>query len=354
MKDFKKLFVQPDEFIQKAIEIIDNYKSKFVIVVNEKYELIGTITDGDVRRGLLKGYKLEDPVRSVMNKEPISINEHEPKKASLELMNKYRLSQLPIINKNKRVIGLRLLNELIHKKSQKKDNLVILMAGGLGKRLRPFTDHTPKPLIEINGKPILEIILENMIYEGFTNFFISINYMADKIIDYFGDGSKWQVSIEYLQEKEPLGTAGSLSLLNVVPNKPIIVLNSDLVTKASFQDMLEFHSQQENSELTMGLVEYDFEIPYGIVRLDDGKIVEMKEKPVQNFFVNAGIYIIEPRVLKEIPHNTYMDMTDVIRNIIDTSKKATAYPIREYWIDIGRLQDLKKANDDIDNGLNNI
>lgn len=354
MKDFKKLFLKPDTSIQKAIEIIDNYNPKFVIVVNEKYELVGTITDGDIRRGLLKGFTLKDPLKLVMNKKPISINEHLPKKAYLELMNKYCLNQLPVINKNKKVIGLRLLDELISKTSEQKDNIVIIMAGGLGKRLRPFTDHTPKPLLEINGRPILEIILGNMISEGFTNFFISINYMAEKIIDYFGDGSRWKVNIEYLQEKEPLGTAGSLSLLEVIPKKPMVVLNSDLVTKASFQDMLEFHSQQKNSELTMGLVEYDFKIPYGIVTLDDINIVEIKEKPVQNFFVNAGIYIIEPRVLKEIPHNTFMDMTDVIRNIINSSKKTTAYPIREYWIDVGRYKDLKRAGNDIKVGLNKI
>jgi NDP-sugar pyrophosphorylase family protein len=232
-----------------------------------------------------------------------------------------------------------------HLKIDRKENWVVIMAGGLGNRLRPLTEYTPKPLLNMGGKPIIESIIDKFINYGFRRFYLSVNYKADMIEDYFGDGSKLEVQISYMKEVQQMGTAGSLSLLPDIPNKPFITMNADLITDINFQDLVNYHLEHRASA-TMCVKEYDFTVPYGVVKVNDHKIEGLDEKPNQKFFVNAGIYLLEPDILELIPKNVSIDMPDLFKMIIDSNKTTAAFPIHEYWLDIGQMNDYQKANND--------
>ncbi|WP_438810775.1 nucleotidyltransferase family protein [Pseudomonas laurentiana] len=216
------------------------------------------------------------------------------------------------------------------------------MAGGLGERLRPLTENCPKPMLMIAGKPILECILESFIEQGFRNFFLSVNYLASVVRDHFGDGSKWGVNICYLQEHKRLGTAGALSLLPERPQDPILVMNGDLLTHARFDNLVQFHDEHD-SLATMTVREYDFQVPYGVVRMDGAAIESIDEKPVHRFFVNAGIYAISPAALDLIPPETFYDMPTLFEDLIKARKSTAAFPLREYWLDIGQIEEFERA-----------
>jgi NDP-sugar pyrophosphorylase family protein len=219
------------------------------------------------------------------------------------------------------------------------------MAGGLGERLRPLTDSCPKPMLHVGGKPILENILESFIDQGFCNFFISVNYMAEAIIDYFGDGSCWGVSINYLREDKRLGTAGALSLLPSTPEEPFFVMNGDLLTKIRFDSMLQFHKEHK-AAATMAVREYDFQVPYGVVKMNGAQIQSIDEKPIHKFFVSAGIYLLAPEVMAHVPNGQHLDMPNLFEQTSSAGGVATAFPLREYWIDIGRLEEFEKAQNE--------
>jgi len=219
------------------------------------------------------------------------------------------------------------------------------MAGGLGSRLSPLTDYTPKPLLNMGGKPIIESIIEKLISYGFRRFYLSVNYKADMIKDYFGSGSGLGVQISYIKETQRMGTAGSLSLLPDIPNKPFITMNADLITDINFQDLINYHLEHKASA-TMCVKEYDFAVPYGVVKVNDHKIEGLDEKPNQKVFVNAGIYLFEPDILELIPRNVSIDMPSLFNKIIAGNKITAAFPIHEYWLDIGQMGDYQKANSD--------
>jgi len=247
------------------------------------------------------------------------------------------------LNDEGKLVGIEILGELL--KVPSRDNWVVLMAGGLGARLRPLTDEVPKPMIPIGQKPILETILENFIEYGFKNFFISVHYKDHVIRNYFKDGSRWDVNIQYLSEDERLGTAGALSLLPGKPSEPVFVMNGDLLTKINFSQLLNFH-QEHKLVATMCVREYDFQVPYGVLTLEGHYIKGIEEKPTQNFFVNAGIYVLEPQALQAIPQGRFYDMPQLFKDLMSEGSATAAFPIREYWIDIGRMRDLIRANGD--------
>ncbi len=220
---------------------------------------------------------------------------------------------------------------------------MVLMAGGMSMRLRPLTNDCPKPMLKVGGKPILETILTTLIQFGFYKFTISINYLANQIIYYFGDGSKWGVEIRYIEEVDKMGTAGALSLLHQETRHPLIVMNSDLLTKIDFNQLLNFHHEQ-NAIATMCVREYDYTVPYGICTLEDNVIVDVIEKPTYKFFINAGVYVLEPQVLNSIPRNSYLDMPTLFSSLIKQKMRTVPFPIREYWLDIGHLSDFEKAH----------
>lgn len=333
--------VLPETSIREAIQVLDKSAKQIVLVVDENNRLVGTVTDGDIRRGILKGTSLDDPTQRIMNSAPIVARIDEGRESILAAMQRTGLYHIPLVEEDRRVVGLETLDELIH--SRVRENRVVLMAGGIGSRLRPLTDKCPKPMLKVGNKPLLETILENFIEYGFHRFYISVNYMADTVKSYFGDGSRWGVDICYLHEDQRLGTAGALSLLPEKPMEALLVMNGDLLTKVNFKHLLDFHFGHY-AQATMCVREYDIQVPYGVVKIDAHRITSIDEKPIHRFFVNAGIYVLEPEALDLISPNTYFDMPTLFEKLIELKKETIVFPIREYWLDVGQLADYDRAN----------
>ena len=341
MKHWETTLIPKSASVRDATQTLDTSMIKIVLIVDEKRHLLGTVTDGDIRRGTLKGVTLDESVKSIMNTHPIVAGKEEPHQAVYALMKKEYLRHIPILDERGIVVGIETLNDVIDPPLQ--DNWVVLMAGGLGYRLRPLTEACPKPMLRVGGKPVLETIIENFIAYGFHRFYLSVNYKAEVIENYFSDGSRWNVDIRYLHETDRMGTAGALSLLPQVPTHPILVMNGDLLTKVNFKQLLEFHIQQQ-AQATMCIRENDFKVPYGVVKIDDNQFVSLDEKPVQHFFVNAGIYVLNPCALALIPESIYFDMPWLFEKLRQKNQKTLVFPVREYWIDIGHTDDLQRAN----------
>lgn len=340
MKDWQKTTVPKTACLRDVINSLEASKSQIVLVLDEAGFLVGVMTDGDVRRAILAGVDLSASVVGIMNTNPTSAPVATPRWRLLSQMREKSLHQLPLLNDEGQVIDLVTLAELAG--SVKVSNPVVLMAGGIGKRLRSLTQDCPKPMLKVGKKPILEFILESLIDQGFATFYIAVNYHAEIICDHFGDGAQWGVNIEYLREKEQLGTAGGLSLLPRVPETPVVVVNGDVLTRVDVNEILKFHVQQ-NALATMGIREYEFQIPYGVVSIQNSNIAQIVEKPVHQYLVSAGIYIVSPPALSHIPHKTYFDMPMLFQKLIEVKAVTRAYPIREYWIDVGGLEELERA-----------
>ncbi len=343
MKFWTEICVGPEASIREAIARIDSGAAQLALVVDARRRLLGTVTDGDVRRGILRGVALDAPVSSVMNGSPTTVGPASNRAVILGLMKQTQLRQIPIVDHEGTLLGLETLSELLQPAAR--DNVVVLMAGGLGTRLRPLTEDCPKPMLRVGERPILETILLSFIEYGFRRFYFSVNYRADVIIDHFGDGSHWDVRIDYLRERERMGTAGALGLLPERPNAPLIVMNGDLLTKVNLDHLLDFHASHR-ARATMCVREYDFQVPYGVLKLDHHRIVEIEEKPVQRFFVNAGIYVLEPEVPDLLPEGRCFDMPALFGQLIACGEQTAAFPLREYWLDIGRHADFDKAQGD--------
>jgi len=344
MNDWKEVVVRREMPLKEAISKIDRSGLQLAVVLNSDETLAGVLSDGDVRRAILAGKSLDVSVSEVMNPQPTVAPASMPRSKMLRLMRRLVIHHLPLVNAEHQVVGLATLDDLIG--AVERPNWVIIMAGGLGTRLHPLTKECPKPLLKVGGKPILEIILESFAEQGFKQIFLSVNYKAEMIQDYFGEGDRWGIQVNYIHEKERLGTAGALSLLPERPTTPMIVMNGDILTRTSFDSLLKFHEAQD-AVATMAVREYDFQVPYGVVRMDGTKIKAIEEKPLQRFFVNAGIYTLSSEVLEYIPKNTFFDMPTLFEHLISTNQATAAYPLREYWLDIGRMSDLEKANQQI-------
>jgi len=340
MRNWQDILIAPSTTIKKAIEIIDSSSLQIALVVDGNSYLLGTVTDGDVRRGILKSIPLEDPVHQIMNSKPTFASKDDNRDNILATMKIKNYHHMPIVDDKGCVVGLETLEELI--RISERENWVFLMAGGLGTRLKPLTDDCPKPMLKVGGRPVLETILLNFINQGFKRFFLSVNFKAQIIEQYFGDGSNWGVKIDYIHEKEKMGTAGSLNLLPNPPELPMIVMNADLLTKVNFEHLLNFHSTH-NSMVTMCVREYDFQIPFGLVTIQNHKIQSIDEKPSQRFFINAGIYVLNPEILSFLPQKIPLDMTQVFQELINRGKECNAFPIREYWLDIGHMDDYERG-----------
>ncbi len=324
--------------LEDVVTILE--QNQCAVIVDGNNRLAGTLTDRDVRSALLKHISLQSPVSQSMNTDPTYLSKPLDISQARDVHHKTGYEQYPIVDDERVVCGIFTAKEIL---STKLPNAVILMAGGIGSRLSPLTNNCPKPLLQIGEKPILETILIELLKSGFQRFWISVNYRGDMIEEYFGDGSLWNVQIQYLREEEPLGTAGSLKLLPEIFNEPVIVMNGDLLTKLNYQKLLAFH-EYHKAQITVGVREYDLRIPYGVIELEDLFVVDIKEKPIQSFFVNAGIYVLEPHILKMIP-DSHFNMTELLSKMM-TGKKVVAFPVHEYWIDIGQYDDFKKAKSD--------
>ena len=349
MTDWRNSLIPTDATIRGAIETINDGGYEIALIADDEDKLLGTVTDGDIRRGVLDGLDMSARVEKIMNRDPLVASPDTSHGDLLKKMNAKLLRQIPLLDDTRRVVGLGHIRDLTPP-VEMRDNRVVLMAGGLGERLMPLTEQTPKPLLTIGDKPLLQTILEGFVEQNFHRYYISVNYKAEAIKDHFGDGGKWGVDIRYLEEDQRLGTAGALRLIPETPDAPMIVMNGDLITRINFQDLLDYHDLQ-GARATMCVRQYDFQVPFGVVGIDGNRIKSIDEKPVHRFFVNAGIYVLAPGLIDRIPADANHDMTDLFEGIIASDEKATVFPVHEYWLDVGRIDDLDQAKRDFENGV---
>ncbi|MGY6563455.1 MAG: nucleotidyltransferase family protein [Halomonadaceae bacterium] len=341
MKQWEAALVVPGTPLEHAIEVLDSAALRIVLVVDEHNRLMGTLTDGDIRRALIRHLPMSVPVEKVMNSDPHVASATWSRQRLLRVMEQYKVLQLPIVDHEKRILGLESLHELLHQKTY--DNPVFLMAGGFGTRLRPLTNDCPKPMLKVGDKPILQLILEAFIQAGFQRFYISTHYMAEVITDYFGNGRKWGVEVKYVHEEKPLGTGGALSLLPKEEiDQPLFMMNGDLLTSLNFESLLQFH-QEHPASATVCVREYEHQVPYGVVESNGQHITSIVEKPIHRYFVNAGIYVLNPQLIQSVPIETRIDMPDLLKKEMHEERKVNVFPIHEYWLDIGRMDDFKRA-----------
>jgi dTDP-glucose pyrophosphorylase len=343
MNECKKIIILPNTKIHEAIEIIDRNSLQIAVVANEDGKLLGTVTDGDVRRGILKGISLDRPVCEIMNPHPVTIPILNDRNSILNILKANKVRHLPVVDEKGNIIGIERLDELLT--DSHSDNWVVVMAGGLGKRLEPLTNDCPKPMLKIGDKPILETILQQFVRQGFSKFCFSVNYKSEQIRDYFGDGSKWGVEIHYIDETNRMGTAGSLSLFPFETKKPILIINGDILTKLSFEQLVDFHMEHQ-AKATIAVTTYDYQVPYGVIKANRDRLVGFEEKPVYASFINGGIYVLNPEVLSDIPRNSYFDINSLFEAMLENKEPVCIFPIREYWIDIGGMKDFHQASKD--------
>lgn len=336
---WKEALLPEQSSLQDAIRNLDRTALRIVLVVDSDHRLQGTVSDGDIRRGLLKGIKLEEPLATVMHRLPLVVTPSLTREAVIQLMVVNKVQQIPVVDEDRRVIGLHVWDEL--SVSPVRDNPMVIMAGGMGTRLRPHTENCPKPLLQVAGKPMLEHIIERSKLAGFSRYVIAVHYLGHMIEEYFGDGSKWNVSIEYLREDKPLGTAGALSLLKPRPALPFVVTNGDVLTDINYGDLLDFHVRHE-AAATMAVRLHEWQHPYGVVQTQGIDIVGFEEKPVARTHINAGVYVLNPEALAQLDSER-CDMPVLFERLQAQAMRTVAYPMHEPWLDVGRPTDLKQA-----------
>jgi dTDP-glucose pyrophosphorylase len=336
-----RITVNNQATFREAVLRITEEKSGMALVVNENARLVGVITDGDIRRAILKGIGLEDQVTLAMTRNPIIAKPDYTKGELFRMMVQHQVSHIPVVDEENRLIGI------VYENSLRQEGLltipVVIMAGGLGSRLGPLTEKVPKPMLKVNGKPMLERIIERFRDLGVGEFHISVNYKAKVIEDYFGDGQPWRVQVHYLREKKRLGTAGSLSLLPSGMGSAFFVVNADIITDLDFRAIYQFH-RDNSPALTVAVKKVSYQVPYGTIEVEHGRIISLSEKPHIKKYVNAGIYILEPRVIEEIPVGQFFDMTDLINKLIVQGRVVSSYLINGTWVDVGQKRDYDQAN----------
>jgi dTDP-glucose pyrophosphorylase len=342
--NWKNILVSPELSIQDVLQVINKEAMQLVLVVDHGDKLLGTVTDGDIRRALINNTPLTAPVSKIMFTTPTTASVSTTKKSLLSLMKNKGINSIPILTDGK-VVGVETVHDAMTKPQH--NNPVFIMAGGFGTRLRPLTDNCPKPMLHIGDKPILETVILSFVDAGFVNFYISTHFMPEQIQAHFGNGSKWGINIHYVHEDSPLGTGGALGLLpKDMPELPIIMMNGDVLTKVNFQRLLEFHNEN-SADATMCVREYEYQVPYGVINGEGNKIISMVEKPTQRFFVNAGIYVVSQALARSVPVNHIIDMPTLLEQHIAKTKDVLMFPIHEYWLDIGRIDDFNRAQADI-------
>lgn len=341
MKAISEYQMTPGSTVREAIEIIDRGKAQIALVMQADGRLLGTVTDGDIRRALLRGKSFDTLIEHVMHREFRSLPASATEEDALTFMRRKSLHQMPALDEEGRVVRMFLLEELIRPKSL--SNPVVIMAGGEGRRLRPLTEDCPKPMLRVGEKPLLEIILEQCIDAGFQEFYFAVNYLKDKIKDYFCDGAHWGVQIKYLEESQPLGTAGALSLLPEQPSEPMLVINGDVLTRVNYAQLLNFHHEHA-SAATICVREHTTQIPYGVVHMNDMDVFALEEKPIISHYVNAGIYLLDPKLLSLIPNECFFDMPQLLEHAVKLERQVCAFPIHEYWLDVGLPETLEQAH----------
>lgn len=332
----QKYVINRNANVSDALSKLEESYVLGLAVIDDEENLVGAITEGDIRRSLLKGVQLTEPLEVVMNKDPIKVEDGTSQEDLKKITDDHRIKIVPIVNNGKLVDVYTIdIEEVV-------DVPVVLMVGGLGSRLGDLTKNCPKPMLKVGGKPVLERILENFINVGFKKFYFTVNYKANIIEDYFGDGSKFNCTIKYVKEKKRLGTAGSLSLISDDLKGPMVVMNGDLLTMVDFRRLLHFHNQH-HAPITMCTRIYDFQVPYGVVNVENGCVESVVEKPIHSVNVNAGVYVVDAKVLPYVPYNDFYDMPTLIEDVMKDQIPVSCFPMIEKWIDIGKVSDLEYA-----------
>ncbi|WP_285906090.1 nucleotidyltransferase family protein [Pseudodesulfovibrio pelocollis] len=327
-----------------AVKMLDA-SNALVLAVDDEGRLQGVVADSDIRKALLRGVELTLPISEIMTTTPACVTSKDPIQELMDLQQSKHHIWVPVVDSEHRPVALVNTRELFGRSVLHSNNVVIL-AGGRGMRLRPLTEETPKPMLPVGGRPLLEIIIERLRESGFLNISLSVNYLAERITEHFGDGGKFGVSISYLRENEPLGTAGCLGLLKSKPVEPVIVINGDVLTGLDFERLLEYH-HNEGRIITTAVWKHHVTIPYGVVKLEDTIVREIEEKPEFEYYVNAGVYVISPEALDLVPRGCPYDMPELIRAVIERQGMGVGcFPVREYWLDIGCPKDYLQANND--------
>jgi dTDP-glucose pyrophosphorylase len=330
-----------DATLRQAIRNLDDTALQIALVITPDGTLVGTLTDGDIRRGLLRGLNLDSPIAGIIYRDPLVVPPQMGSEVVLQLMQANKVHQLPVVDEQRRVVGLHLWDNLVV--PRKRANPMVIMAGGQGTRLRPHTENCPKPLLPVGGKPMLEHIIERAKSQGFEHFIVAIHFLGHMIEDHFGDGSRWGVHIEYLREQSPLGTAGALSLLDPRPDAPFLVSNGDVLTDIHYGELLDFH-RRHAAVATMAVRLHEWEHPFGVVHTKGVDIVGFEEKPVSRSHINAGIYVLDPRALDRLAAAEYCDMPALFGRLQEVSARTIVYPMHEPWLDVGRETDLALAH----------
>lgn len=344
------LCISSDVNIRSAIETIDRGGLGIALIVDSDRHLIGTVSDGDVRRAMLDAVDMEQPVRILLPRKsktqyskPITAELGDNPESLMALMIQYVVHVIPVLDQAGRVVDIVTMDDLIPAKSLPVQ--AVIMAGGFGSRLRPLTEDTPKPMLPVGGRPVMEVLLEQLQQSGIRRVNVTTHYLPEKITEHFGDGKAFGVEINYLNEKRPLGTGGALGLLPQ-PAEPILVVNGDVLTRVNFRSMLAFH-QENRADLTVAARWYEVEIPFGVIETDGVFVKGVREKPRLSHFVNAGIYLLDPGVYQFIPNGEHFNMTDLIQWLIDAGRRVVCFPVSEYWLDIGQHADYLQAQNDV-------
>ena len=343
MKHWEQALVGPDTSLRDALAAIDRASTQLAVVVDDTRRLLGTLSDGDARRALLRGLTLADKVSAAMFTRPTCARDTDDPAAILALMRRQGLHQVPVVDARGTVVGLQILDDFLA--TPARDNWVVIMAGGLGSRLDELTRDTPKPMLKVGSRPLLETIVRSYADQGFRHFWFAVNYKAEQIEAHFGDGRWLGVEIRYLREHQRMGTAGALSLLPERPALPIVVTNADLLTKENYARFVDRHAES-GACATMAVRDYEMQVPFGVVRERDGVIEAIEEKPVQRFVVSAGMYVLSPEALDLVPREQFFDMPALFDAMIARNLRTRCHSIEGYWLDIGRLTDYERANHD--------
>lgn len=341
MTDWTRALLPEGSTILETMRNLDQSQMQLALVVDEDQHLLGVVSDGDIRRSILKGVSMETPVSNIMSRTYLAAKDTDSDKDILDLMKKRGINPVPVTDKDGKVVDLKLLREMI--KPVSLPNWAVVMAGGFGTRLHPITENCPKPLLKVGNKPLLETILSNLREHGINTAYLSLHYKADMITRHLGDGSDLDMGIKYIFEDIPLGTAGALKLLPETPDEPILVMNGDLLTKLDFNQLIQFH-KDSGAMATMCVRKHEFTLPYGVVDMDEHRLLDIREKPQLDYFINAGIYVLNPEVLQVIPENEYFGMDSLFKQLIAKKHEVATFPIHEYWLDIGRMPDYELAN----------
>ena len=343
MKHWESVLISPNTSLRDSMAKIDAEATKVALVVDSERHLLGTVTDGDIRRGLLAGMQLSDPIERCIYRTPTIARIGESSAAILSKMRKLVLQQIPVVDDNGRIVGLKLIEDYLL--AQERDNWVVIMAGGPGTRLRELTRETPKPMLPVGDRPLLETTVCRFVEQGFRHIWLAVNYHAGQIEGHFRDGKQFGAVVRYLREGKRLGTAGALSLLPEFPEHPLMVTNADLLANIDYGAMLDEHVAADASA-TMAVREYEYEIPYGVVQIASGNILGLEEKPVHKVMVNAGVYVLSPDVISKVPRETFFDMPELFEALIAEGQPTRCHSVHGYWRDIGCHDDFCKANSD--------